>query len=256
MKIGSVIVAAGYGSCRSIDGKPFPKVLEDVGGTPLLVRVVNTVGLSPSVVIVNPLFGPEVQSALERNGFDGEFMIQPHRRGSADAVMTALPRLKEKGVSDVLVAYGDMPLFSKRTAFALLNLHLAERPLVSMVSASLNGLPPLYRYGRVLRDEAGAIKRIVEPADAEAAELAVSSVNPSLWIWNVEWLIEHIPLVPFKERPDGLAAERYLPPLIAMAREEGKKISELPLLNHIEALGVNTAQELQTIRNIIECENH
>ena len=122
-----------------------------------------------------------------------------------------------------------------------------------MVTVPLSGAPPeLGRYGRIIRGEAGQILRIVEPVDARNGELSATTVNPSLWIWESAWLARNLDKVVPRERPDGRVAERYLPPLVGMAVEQGKLVAELPLRDPREALGVNTIEELQHVRKIVQ----
>ncbi len=193
--IGAVIVAAGYGSVRSVDGSPFPKVVEAVGGRPMIVQVVNVVmeaGLHPVVVVVNPMTADSIHETLRQYGYQGfHEAIQPDRFGSADAVLRAVPILRQLNCRHFLVIYADMPLWAPGTIGSLVRVHLEREATISMVSVPLDGREPLElrRYGRILYDAMGAISRVVEVHEATEQELRVStSVNPSLWAWDLEWL--------------------------------------------------------------------
>jgi len=76
----------------------------------------------------------------------------------------------------VVVTYGDMPLLRSQTLQQLASVHRAEGNGVTVLSARV---PDPTGYGRIVRDEAGALARIVEHADATAAERAIDRSTPA-----------------------------------------------------------------------------
>lgn len=257
MKIGAVIVASGYGSLRLIRGERFPKVLEMIGGMPMVCRIAHALlshyTTMPCVVVVNPLFGPRIRAALEDLSFNFLYATQRQRRGSADAVMQALPLLETEGITDFICIYADMPLWEWVTVTALMAVHQTVQPTISLVSVALNGHHPkeLERYGRIVRRD-GRIWHIVESTDATKEELAIRVVNPSLWIWQRDWFAANAHRVPEVSRQDGFPAEQYMPPLIGIATQDGRLIAEMPLDDPCQALGVNTSWELEIVREIFQ----
>lgn len=255
-QIGAVIIASGYGRCRMLDGIPYPKVAELVARKPMVVHVVDIVGeagLAPQIVVVNPLFGADIQAVLKEYGkTELQYAVQPKRSGAADAVLQAMPLLREGGVEHFLVIYADMPLWRPTTVRKIAALHEREKPTVTMISVALEGDYPreLERYGRVIRNSDGDIVRIVEPADAIPEELASRAVNPSLWVWEREWFLAHTREIPLTQRKDGYEPERYLPPLVGIARRKRRRIIEVRIADPWEALGVNTPEELEHVRAV------
>lgn len=255
MKMGALVIAAGYGSFRKEGGIPYPKILEDLHGKPLIAQVLETlrsIELDP-VVIINPLFGNQIRNALSAVGFGNvRYIIQPDRFGTAEAVERALPIFKEEGITDFLAMYGDMPLWREKTLRALIECHLRNRAILSMVSVTLReaSFKDAERYGRIIRDEVGSIIGIFEAGDAYPEGPISGRVNPSLWVWNTDWVSRHISRVPPRERPDGRQAERQLPLLVGIASQEDARITELPLDDATEALGINNMNELALVRNL------
>lgn len=253
MKIMPVILASGYGSVRSPEGHACPKVLEFIGGKPMIVRAATALmeaGFASFFVVVNPLFGETIRKILSAWMFGKyAFAYQPMRRGAADAALQAVPLAAAEGATDILVAYADMPLWSPDTIRCLAELHRKETPLLTMITAPLDEYSPkeLWRYGRIIRSGDGTILRVVEPAAATEAELAARSVNPSLWLWNLDWIATYAPKAPFVTRQDGFDPEQQLPSLVEFAAREGR-VRELVLTNISEALGVNNAAELEVVR--------
>ena len=254
-RIAAVVIAAGYGSLRTVDESslPLPKILEPVAGKPMVLRVLETVqkaGCSPWVVVVNRYSALSVSIVLNRAPTP-YYVVQEDRTGAADAALGAVPWLQEQEVDDFLAIYGDMPLWSPETIERLLCAHRAAASTLSMVTVTRSSeYPEFDRYGRVIRDTEGNIRRIVEPAEATREELDAKSVNPSLWIWRREWFVDHAPHVARTPRADGRASERYLPPLVERVYHCGEKIVEVPLSRTQEALGVNTLSELHRVQEI------
>lgn len=260
MHTAGIVVAAGYGSFRkNVCGEPVPKLLEKIRGQEMIVRVVGTIrsiGIKPIIVVLNPLFKAEMREVLDDYFPDLEYVIQPNRFGAADAVGRALPLLQAEGFNQSLITFGDMPMWSEQTITELLERHSKEKPPVGIMTTvpRLPSGPKIFdRYGRVITHQKGHILRAVEAVDATPEELAIRLVNPCLWIWNVLWLTRMIPDIVPKERGDGHPAEKYLPPLIQLAAQQGRWLSEYRLSEDRvqEALGVNTAEELLQVTKLL-----
>ena len=255
--VAGVIVAAGYGSFRRNEESLFPKVLEPVRGEAMVTRVATAVAkanLTPTVV-VNPQSEGPIRANLEASGFwKLSYVVQPDRYGSADAVARTVSLLQALHVEHILVIYADMPLWKSETIQQLIRLHCERSATITMVTVPLqrNSPPTFKSYGRILRDDSGAIRGVVEVADATHEELSTSpSVNPSLWVWNLRWFADHVDGVPRRDKCDGHQPECHLPHLVRVAYDEGKTIGELPLADQNQALGVNTVEEFNMIQGML-----
>lgn len=253
-----ILVAAGYGSLRKEGGRPVSKLLEEIGGQPLVTYPVGAAaaaGVTDVIVVVNPLFGDPIREAIERQArvmsISTHYVVQPDRYGAADAVMRAIPQARALDSKRALIAYGDMPLWSWQTMRRVME--AGDDSAASMVTVARNTrFPGLDRYGRIVRDASGYIERVVEISDQRITpeELARTTVNPSLWCWCLDWLERNIPSVATVPRPDNGAPERHLPPLVGLARTRGMSIKEVRLRadRAVEALGVNSVADLELLR--------
>lgn len=258
--IAAVIVAAGYGSLRKVGGRPVPKVLESLapsGDRPIIgevVQIVTSAGFAPRIVVVNGDFGGQIQTALASLGHTGlTYAYQPARLGAADAVMRAIPILERRGITRFLTVYADMPLWSVRTLHRLVQEHELSRAAVSMVSVLIaaNHRSALERYGRILRDALGGIVGVIEPGEASEAHLReTTAVNPSLWVFELEWFRRHFSRIPPCDKGDGHTREFHIPRLIVLAHMEGANVAEIKLERVEEALGINTLSELEQVRAV------
>jgi bifunctional N-acetylglucosamine-1-phosphate-uridyltransferase/glucosamine-1-phosphate-acetyltransferase GlmU-like protein len=260
-KIGAVIVAAGQGMITP----GVSKLVEpaDERRTSLLGLVARTVyeaGIFTIVYVVSPRFAEQHWQTLKRDAphvlLIGQPAWQEERRGAADAVRCCLSALEASGCTDFLVIFADMPLWRSATLQRLVELHQRERPAISLVSVPSDGARTpqriLERYGRIFRDASGRITRIIEPGDLTEADCReVRTVNPSLYVFQRNFFALHSLLLPVRDKGDGYPPEKHLPPIVALAYQLGHCVSELPLEDPTEALGVNTAAELAEVRQII-----
>lgn len=252
--IGLFVIAAGYGSWRTEHGKPVPKILERIRKRPMFQHPIfagESAGIETTIVVTNPRDHEDVRREIELAVNDGDISCRPFiveqraRHGSADAVRAAIPIAKSLGITHALIAYGDMPEWSSETVRELANASRTTDSMLTMLTVDWKNEPRLRRYGRIIYDESNTISRVVEYLDASAGVRAITTVNPSLWIWRLSWLEENIDRVQPVRKADGMGDEIHMPPLVHFARLDGERITEvrLPAARAREALGVNTKDE-------------
>ncbi|MGB9605797.1 MAG: bifunctional UDP-N-acetylglucosamine diphosphorylase/glucosamine-1-phosphate N-acetyltransferase GlmU, partial [Bryobacteraceae bacterium] len=95
-------------------------------------------------------------------------------------------------------------------------------------------------YGRVLRDEEGGVRAIVEQKAASPEELTVREINSGIYCFHREPLWRHLDQI----RPDNPAREYYLTDIVAVFRHHGYRVAALQVEDPAEVLGVNTRVEL------------
>ncbi len=175
-----VILAAGLGTRMKSEA---PKVLHEVCGRPMLSYVIDAaLSISPSRVVV--VTGPEQDAVAEILPVGCERAVQQERRGTGDAVRAGLAPLD--GFSgDVMVLYGDVPLVDGEFVAALSRTHHEAEAAATLTTVRLDD--PAH-YGRIVRDDAGRVARIVEFRDADAAERAVTEINVGLYVFRADAL--------------------------------------------------------------------
>src|SRR6185295_14626997 len=132
-----------------------PKMLHPVCGREMVgwpISAAQEAGAGRVAVIVSP--GMDIASGLP----DGvETVVQPEPDGTGGAVRAALALIEE--AETVLVLSGDVPLISAADIAALLGAHASSGAAATMLTIELDDPGS---YGRVVRDEAGEVQRIVE----------------------------------------------------------------------------------------------
>ena len=95
-------------------------------------------------------------------------------------------------------------------------------------------------YGRVVRDAANRVMRIVEMRDASAAERAIREVNVGFYALNARRLAGWLKKIGNRNAQD----EYYLTDLVALAVDEGAPVAGVKVADAGEAGGVNSKADL------------
>ncbi|HEX8583294.1 MAG TPA: bifunctional UDP-N-acetylglucosamine diphosphorylase/glucosamine-1-phosphate N-acetyltransferase GlmU [Allosphingosinicella sp.] len=235
----AVILAAGKGTRMKSD---LHKVLHPIAGRPMLEHLlasVESLGAARTVVVVGS--GREqVEPLVARHG--GEVVVQDPQFGTAHAVQQAETALADFD-GDVLILYGDAPLVEAATMQRMLD-RLAANDHPAAVVVGFRPSNPL-NYGRVIADEAGLIRKMVEHKDATPEERAVDLCNSGLMAARAADLW---PLLSGVDN-DNAAGEYYLPDIVMLAAAVGR-VSAVIETDPDEVAGVNSRSELAILENL------
>jgi bifunctional UDP-N-acetylglucosamine pyrophosphorylase/glucosamine-1-phosphate N-acetyltransferase len=224
----AVVLAAGLGTrMRSATPKHFHRLL----GRRMVdwvVEAARAIDADPIVVVTSP------EGA---GAFDGiEVAVQAKPRGTGDALAAARTALE--GVADeLLVLIGDAPVLSPELLRDLLELHRREEAAATILSFRPDDPR---EYGRVIRDEQGAVQEIVEAGDATPEQLTVNEVNSAIYVFAADRIW------PALDRIDtaNKQGELYLTDAVRHLVENGERVAAYVAPDPAEAEGVNTRAEL------------
>ncbi|MBU4610934.1 bifunctional UDP-N-acetylglucosamine diphosphorylase/glucosamine-1-phosphate N-acetyltransferase GlmU [Achromobacter sp. GG226] len=230
-----VILAAGMGKRMRSD---LPKVLHTLAGRSMLAHVVGTArALSPQRIVIVTGHGAEQVQAACAGQPDVRCVLQSPQLGTGHAVQQAEPELLPGGTT--LVLYGDVPLVSEATLRGLVD---AAAQGLGVLTVQL---PDPTGYGRIVRDDAGEIRRIVEHKDASPAEQAIDEVNTGILAAPTDALRGWLAGL----TNDNAQGEYYLTDVIAAAVAAGVPVRSAAPGHAWETLGVNSrAQQAELER--------
>jgi bifunctional UDP-N-acetylglucosamine pyrophosphorylase/glucosamine-1-phosphate N-acetyltransferase len=236
-----VILAAGQGKRMRSD---LPKVLQPLAGKPLLGHVLDAAHFlgARRICVVYGHGGERVRKAFE-GAADVCWAKQEPQLGTGHAVQQGMPLLEPEG--QVLILYGDVPLTATATLQALIAACGPDRIALLTVD-----LPDPAGYGRIVRDAAGQVVRIVEEKDASAAERAIREVNTGILVAPVSALARWLDRL----RNDNAQGEYYLTDIIGMAVAEGLQVATVQPHAVWETLGVNSKAQLAELERIHQRE--
>ena len=237
-----VILAAGKGTRMK---SALPKVLHKAGELPLLEHVFRAAGaLNPlsTTVIVGHQAEIVQQSTPKRLGLS--FAVQEPQLGTGHAMLQAEPLLAGREGTVVLLS-GDVPLLRPDTLKALVRTHAARNAAATVLTAAV---ADPHGYGRIIRDDSGAICAIVEHKDATAEQRRVAEINSGIYAFDLNGLFEALKTI----GSTNAQGEYYLPDLVTIYRSRGLVVETVIADDPREILGVNSRRELAEVSAILK----
>jgi bifunctional UDP-N-acetylglucosamine pyrophosphorylase/glucosamine-1-phosphate N-acetyltransferase len=228
-KLAVVILAAGQGTRMK---SRRAKVLHELCGRSMLGHVVTAAeAFNPARLIV--VVGRDAEQVEEAFADRVEFVHQTELKGTGHAVKQALPMLADFS-GDVLILYGDTPLLTAETFARMLDMKSNTASDLLMLTA-VGPIP-----GRVVRNAAGKVDRIVEAQDATPEELEIEERNTGVYMMNVGLVREGIASL----KDDNQQGELYLTDVVGYAVQNGLNVEALLLEDGEQCLGINTRADL------------
>ncbi len=241
MALTVVILAAGQGKRMNSDR---PKVLQPLGGRPLLAHVVDT-ARALGAQAINIVYGhgaDDVRAAFPDSDLD--WTLQAEQLGTGHAVAQALPAIPSDHA--VLVLCGDAPLVVSESLTSLLG-NVAENA-VGLLTARLDDPSG---YGRIVRDDAGKITGVVEERDATPDQRDIDEINTGVMVLPAQWLKQALD----KIGNDNSQGEYYLTDVIALAVAEKREIAGSAAADPGEVLGINDRAQLAHAERLLQRRN-
>ncbi|WP_036730166.1 MULTISPECIES: bifunctional UDP-N-acetylglucosamine diphosphorylase/glucosamine-1-phosphate N-acetyltransferase GlmU [Peptoniphilus] len=243
MKV-SVILAAGEGTRMK---SKLPKVLHKILGVPMLGYVINSAKES-NVEKISVIVGHGKEKI--RECFDERdivFRTQPvgdeFPYGTGYAVMQALDDFDDEDT--VLILNGDTPLIKSETLDGLLQYHEQGNFSCTILTAELENP---FGYGRIVRDDAAKIYKIVEQKDASEKEKLIREINSGIFAFNGGDLKEAIKTLD----TNNSQGELYLTDVVSAIFNSHKRIGGYKLKDNCEILGVNSRDGLAVCTDIMK----
>ena len=235
-----VILAAGKGT-RMKSARP--KVLHRVAGLPMIEHVLGTASaLAPrSITVVVGHQAEDVRVALSgRSGLT--FVVQEPQQGTAHALLTAEPALKD-ATGTLLLLSGDVPLLSAQTLKTLAEHHERRGAAATVVTAFVDQPTG---YGRIVRS-GEEIARIVEERDATPEERRIREINSGIYAFALDGLFDAVRAI----ATENAQGEYYLPDLVAIYRNRGRGVETMTVADPDEIRGINSRVELAAVSHIV-----
>jgi bifunctional UDP-N-acetylglucosamine pyrophosphorylase / glucosamine-1-phosphate N-acetyltransferase len=236
MSTRAVILAAGKGTRMK---SRRPKVLHELCGRTMfehVLRAVRTAGINDVIAVVSP----DLREAIV--GFGVRPIVQEPQRGTGHAARLAMAELT--GDDPVLVVSGDMPLLPSKLLRAVIELRDQTAAAISMLTADIPGPTT---FGRIVR-ESGRPSRIVEHADASAAERLITEVNAGVYCFDATALRGYLTQL----NASNAQGELYLTDCIQLAVDSGALVDAVVSRNPRDVMGVNTRAELAGARAVMQ----
>ncbi|WP_250003244.1 bifunctional UDP-N-acetylglucosamine diphosphorylase/glucosamine-1-phosphate N-acetyltransferase GlmU [Actinoplanes sp. M2I2] len=237
-----VVLAAGEGKRMK---SATPKVLHPLLGRTLLGHVLtasSAAGAEQTVVVVGHR-AEQVEAHLAEVAPDVTTVLQAQQNGTGHAMRIALEALPEAG-GTVVVLNGDVPLLRAETVGNLIAAHESGARGATVLAAEVGDPSGL---GRIVRNAAGDLERIVEERDASAEVRAIREINAGIYAFDVALLREALS----KLSTDNDQGEEYLTDVFGILASVGHPVGVFVAPDADETLGCNDRAELARLRALL-----
>jgi bifunctional UDP-N-acetylglucosamine pyrophosphorylase / glucosamine-1-phosphate N-acetyltransferase len=239
MPLSIVILAAGQGKRMKSN---LPKVLQPLAGQPMLSHVIATAKAlrADAIHVVYGHGGEQVKQALASEPIN--WVLQAEQLGTGHAVAQAMPAIPDD--HQVLILFGDVPLVRESTLQQLVTAGAEGLGLLTVI------LPDPSGYGRIVRDGAGSVVRIVEQKDANTKERAINEINTGLMSAPAQLMRKWLAAL----KNDNAQGEYYLTDVVVMAVRERVRVGAVICPTEAEVSGVNDKVQLAKLEAALRAE--
>ena len=242
----SIILAAGKGTRLHSAEHDCPKVMHTINGKPLLeiaLGLVDFIDKKDITIVV----GYKKEQIIDTFGDKYNYVEQKEQLGTGHAV-SMCAELFENYDGNVIVTYGDMPLYRKQSLKNLCDYHEKVGADCTVMSAYNPNLPT---YGRIVRNRCGNFKGIIEAKDCTEEQLKITECNSGVAVFNSKSLFKVLPLLQSNNKQN----EYYLTDVPALMMSKKMKVDVFAIEDGEEILGVNTPEELIACEEILNKRN-
>ena len=235
----TVIMAAGKGTRMKSNKSKLVHKIYDKELVKRVAELAHEIG-SDDVVAVVGYLREQVEAVL---GDTVKYAYQEELLGTGHAVLQASKFLEGKKGKAVIL-YGDVPIIRKETLQNLIAKSIKNKEYATLLTAIYENPTG---YGRIIRDEGGNIKAIVEEKDANMFEKEIKEINSGIYCFDIEELLSALKQI----KPNNAQGEYYLTDVIKIMNDKGLKTGAVIVEDNTEILGVNDRAQLELLTRVL-----
>lgn len=237
----AVILAAGKES-----GNPDVRLilLHDLGGRKVIDYVVQNAQqlVQPEAIYI--VVGRDQQEVRAHLNGNFQFIAQESQLGTGHAVLQLKPYLSALH-GDLLILYGDTPLFRPDSIRGLLNRHRLRQAQLTLLTAVADRP---YPYGRILRDASGQIIDIIEAAEASGAVREIRELNVGAYVVRTDAIFPALEAL----APSPVDGTYRLTDCVHQLIRTGLAVETYQTYDQDEVQGINAAEDLANAEFILQ----
>ena len=236
----AIVLAAGKDDDRM--KSEHSKLSHKIYGKEMIKRVVESVkkaGIQEIATVVG-YKKEEIQDILKDSVL---YIDQPETLGSGHAVMQAEEYLKNKE-GKVVILNGDVAILRPETITKLVKQSI-ENEESATVLTSIYNMPS--EYGRIIRDELGNLKEIVEPENVNEETQKIQEINAGVYCFEISKLLDVLKAL----KPDKQTGEYKITDAISLLSEKQEKVGAFIAEDNTETLSANDRVQLELLTRIL-----
>lgn len=236
----ALILAAGKDDDRM--QSEHSKLSHKIYGKEMIKRVVETVkkaGIQEIATVVG-YKKEEVHEILRDSVL---YIEQKEMLGSGHAVMQAEEYLRTKE-GKVIILNGDVSILRPETITKLVKQSITNQESATILTSIYN-MPS--EYGRVIRDEFGNLKEILEPEELNDEMKSIQEINAGVYCFEISKLLEVLNEI----KQDKVTREYKITDAISLLVNKQEKVGAFIAEDNTETLSANDRVQLELLTKIL-----
>ncbi|MFZ0934623.1 MAG: sugar phosphate nucleotidyltransferase [Bryobacteraceae bacterium] len=219
-------------------------LLQHLGERSVLECVVENALENVSAEDIYIVVGSRQDEVRTHLGERYRYVVQENPIGTGDAVRQAVSLLADFH-GNLLILYGDTPLFRPASIRGLLNRHALKEAHATLLTAVAGRPLP---YGRIIRDAAGRIIDIIEDTEATAQIREIREVNVGAYVVDARLISTALARL----SPSPLDGELRLTDCVHELIRSGLRVESYQIYDPDEVQGINNAEDLARAEFILQ----
>src|SRR5271169_3858467 len=237
----AVILAAGK-DATTADGQSL--VLKKLGDHSIVEYVLQNALQVARPEGIYVVVGYRQQEVRDHLGPKFHYVEQEKPRGTGDAVLQVCKTLPEFD-GNLLILYGDTPLFRPASILGLLNRQYLKRAHLTLLTAVIDRPLP---YGRIIRNAGGQIIDIIEDTEASPEVRAIREINVGAYLVNAKVIATALPKLP----PSPVDGDYRFTDCVHQLIRSGLRVENYQLYDQDEVQGINSDADFAQAEFILE----
>jgi phosphomannomutase/UTP-glucose-1-phosphate uridylyltransferase len=225
-------------------GKDAAILLHPLGECSIVQCVIQNVRelVAPEDIYI--VTGHQKESIREHLGPAYHYVTQDQPLGTGHAVLQVAPELTEYD-GNLLILYGDTPLFRPGSIHGLLNRHQLKQAHLTLLTAVLDHPLP---YGRIIRNDTGQIMDIIEDTEASAEVREIRELNVGAYAVDAAVIFAALRRL----SPSPRDGEYRLTDCVHELIRSRLRVESYRLYDQDEVQGINSAGDLARAEFIVQ----
>ena len=240
-RLKAAILAAGN-DATTADGHSL--VLKKLGEHTVLEYVVQNALQLVAPPDVHIVVGYRQQEVRDHLGAQFHYVEQEQPRGTGDAVRRVCDTIPDFD-GNLLILYGDTPLFRPASVLGLLNRHRLKQAHLTLLTAIVEKPLP---YGRIIRDAFGQIIDIIENTEASVEVRAIREINVGAYVVDAKVIANALRSL----SPSPVDGDYRLTDCVHQLIRSGLKVESYQLYDQDEVQGINSDSDFERAEFILQ----